>query len=118
MRLPWQTVQELPVGVSAAVLAELFCDLISLKNCEQIPGMSVSAFCAQCPFGRGGWEHSLQPLLDTDIRSLREGEDATNSEGRRQLSWIWSTQRTSDAEITEGMNEGTCYYHLAYIHKA
>ncbi|KDQ25464.1 hypothetical protein PLEOSDRAFT_1106392 [Pleurotus ostreatus PC15] len=57
------------------------------------------------PLEENGWERSLQPLLDTDIRSLREGEDASSSEGRRQLSWIWSTQRTSDAEITEGMNE-------------
>ncbi|KDQ23596.1 hypothetical protein PLEOSDRAFT_1048381, partial [Pleurotus ostreatus PC15] len=53
----------------------------------------------------GTWENIIRPLLDTDIRGLREGEDTSSSEGRRQLSWIWSSQRTSDAELTEGMNE-------------
>ncbi|KAL4259471.1 CxC2-like cysteine cluster KDZ transposase-associated domain-containing protein [Pleurotus pulmonarius] len=52
------------------------------------------------------WESMLRPLLDTDIRGLREGEDASStSEGRRQLSWIWSSQRTNAAELTLGMNE-------------
>ncbi len=51
------------------------------------------------------WESTIRPLLDTDIRGLREGEDASSSEGRRQLSWIWSSQRTSDEELTQGMNE-------------
>ncbi|KAL4259108.1 hypothetical protein AB1N83_010863 [Pleurotus pulmonarius] len=52
------------------------------------------------------WESILRPLLDTDIRGLREGEDASSSsEGRRQLSWIWSSQRTNAAELTLGMNE-------------
>lgn len=53
----------------------------------------------------GQWESTIQPLLDNDIRGLREGEDASSSEGRRQLSWIWSSQRTSDEELTQGMNE-------------
>ncbi|KAF9486724.1 hypothetical protein BDN71DRAFT_1405771, partial [Pleurotus eryngii] len=53
----------------------------------------------------GSWENIIWPLLDTDIRGLREGEDASSSEGRHQLSWIWSSQCTSDAELTEGMNE-------------
>lgn len=53
----------------------------------------------------GQWESTIRPLLDTDIRGLREGEDASSSEGCRQLSWIWSSQRTSNEELTQGMNE-------------
>lgn len=52
------------------------------------------------------WEASLQPLLNGDIRSLKEGEDTGNSEGRRTLSWIWSAEQRDAAELNEGMNEG------------
>ncbi|KAF9500322.1 hypothetical protein BDN71DRAFT_1427562 [Pleurotus eryngii] len=51
------------------------------------------------------WENIIQPLLNTDIRGLRKGEDASSSEGHHQLSWIWSSQHTSDTKLTEGMNE-------------
>ncbi|KDQ31598.1 hypothetical protein PLEOSDRAFT_1036768, partial [Pleurotus ostreatus PC15] len=55
--------------------------------------------------GKSGWEQVLRPLLDADVRGLRDGEDASQSEGRRTLSWIWATERTNEAELTEGMNE-------------
>lgn len=59
------------------------------------------------PLRKGNeWESILRPLLDIDIRGLREGEDtSSSSEGRRQLSWIWASQRTNTAELTVGMNE-------------
>ncbi|KAJ8694301.1 hypothetical protein PTI98_009225 [Pleurotus ostreatus] len=53
-----------------------------------------------------GWETTLQVLNDEDIHSLRQGDDASESEGRRTLSWIWMTGRTSDAEMSETMSEG------------
>ncbi|KAF4592870.1 hypothetical protein EYR38_008576 [Pleurotus pulmonarius] len=52
------------------------------------------------------WQLKLQQLNDKDVRGLREGEDASASEGRRTLSWIWMTQRTNDTEMTETMSEG------------
>ncbi|KAJ8701131.1 hypothetical protein PTI98_002092 [Pleurotus ostreatus] len=55
--------------------------------------------------GKSDWQSILRPLLDSDIRGLKDGEDASSSEGRRTLSWIWMAQRTNDAEMTEGMNE-------------
>lgn len=58
---------------------------------------------------KSGWESILLPLADTDVRSLKGGEDASSSEGRRTLSWIWMTQRTGDQEMTATMSEGICY---------
>ncbi|KAJ8690409.1 hypothetical protein PTI98_011837 [Pleurotus ostreatus] len=57
--------------------------------------------------GKSGWEQVLRPLLDADVRGLRDGEDTSQSEGCRTLSWIWATERTNEAELTEGMNEGS-----------
>ncbi|KAF9491423.1 hypothetical protein BDN71DRAFT_1510418 [Pleurotus eryngii] len=37
----------------------------------------------------GNWENTIQLLLDTNIRGLREDEDASSLEGCCQLSWIW-----------------------------
>lgn len=56
--------------------------------------------------GKSGWDQVLRPLMDADVRGLRDGEDASQSEGRRTLSWIWATERTNKAEMTEVMNEG------------
>lgn len=66
---------------------------------------------------KSGWEATLLPLTDTDLRSLKGGEDASSSEGRRTLSWIWMTQRTSDQEMSATMSEGICYLcpHLSFI---
>ncbi|KDQ23111.1 hypothetical protein PLEOSDRAFT_1017784, partial [Pleurotus ostreatus PC15] len=55
--------------------------------------------------GQSDWELILQPLADSDVRGLRDGQDAASSEGRRTLSWIWAAERTNDAELNEGMNE-------------
>ncbi|KAI0695073.1 hypothetical protein C8T65DRAFT_744181 [Cerioporus squamosus] len=40
------------------------------------------------PLAQKDWQDSLKPLLATDIRHVTEGE-AGQSEGRRQMSWIW-----------------------------
>lgn len=56
--------------------------------------------------GKTGWATTLLPLEDSDIRSLRAGDDASSSEGRRTLSWIWMTQRTNADEMTDTMGEG------------
>lgn len=57
--------------------------------------------------GKTGWATSLLPLEDSDIRSLRAGDDASSSEGRRTLSWIWMVHRTNLSEVTsETMSEG------------
>lgn len=61
------------------------------------------------------WELKLQQLNDKDVHGLREGEDASASEGRRTLSWIWMTQRTNDTEMTETMSEGKYYIFYCYI---
>ncbi|KAG5219570.1 hypothetical protein IMY05_C4836000100 [Salix suchowensis] len=56
--------------------------------------------------GKSDWQSTLRPLLNSDIRGLKDGEDASSSEGCQTLSWIWMAQRMNDAEMTEGMNEG------------
>ncbi|KAF9501452.1 hypothetical protein BDN71DRAFT_1352906, partial [Pleurotus eryngii] len=55
--------------------------------------------------GKSDWQSTLRPLLNSDIRGLKDGEDASSSEGCQTLSWIWMAQRMNDAEMTEGMNE-------------
>ncbi|KAF9496303.1 hypothetical protein BDN71DRAFT_1468824 [Pleurotus eryngii] len=55
--------------------------------------------------GKEGWQSSLKVLADEDVRSLKGGDDASSSEGRRTLSWIWMTAMPSGAEVTETMNE-------------
>lgn len=59
--------------------------------------------------GKSGWATTLLPLEDADIRSLRAGNDASSSEGRQTLSWIWMVQRTNDQEMSETMSEGLCF---------
>ncbi|KAG5223226.1 hypothetical protein IMY05_C1152001700 [Salix suchowensis] len=54
---------------------------------------------------KSGWQTMLQLLADSDLRSLKGGEDASSSEGRRTLSWIWMTQRTDESEMTDTMSE-------------
>ncbi len=56
--------------------------------------------------GKTGWATILLPLEDSDIRSLRAGDDASSSEGRRTLSWIWMVQRRDDRDMSENMSEG------------
>lgn len=55
--------------------------------------------------GKSGWDLVLRPLTDADVRGLRDGQDSSQSEGRRTLSWIWATER-NEAEMNDGMNEG------------
>ncbi|KAG9218393.1 hypothetical protein CCMSSC00406_0010409 [Pleurotus cornucopiae] len=69
--------------------------------------LSLSTF-----LNKSGWETTLRVLADTDLRGLKEGEDASGSEGRRTLSWIWMTQRENKTEMTESMSEGDYRYHL------
>ena len=38
--------------------------------------------------GHTGWESQLPLLKDSDVRGISDGEDR-QSEGRKQLSWIW-----------------------------
>ncbi|KAF9500747.1 hypothetical protein BDN71DRAFT_1567169, partial [Pleurotus eryngii] len=73
--------------------------------CQKYHSCRSALVALSGPLEETGWESLVQPLLDADVRSLKEGDDTGNSEGRRQLSWIWSSQRTSEAELTEGMNE-------------
>ncbi|KAL4261314.1 CxC2-like cysteine cluster KDZ transposase-associated domain-containing protein [Pleurotus pulmonarius] len=73
--------------------------------CQKYRSCRSALVALSGPLEERGWESLVQPLLDADVRSLKEGDNTGNSEGRRQLSWIWSSQRTSDAELTEGMNE-------------
>ncbi|KDQ22301.1 hypothetical protein PLEOSDRAFT_163201 [Pleurotus ostreatus PC15] len=54
---------------------------------------------------KSGWESTLLPLANTDVRSLKGGEDASSSEGRRTLSWIWMARQTGDQEMTATMSE-------------
>ncbi|KAG5223225.1 hypothetical protein IMY05_C1152001600 [Salix suchowensis] len=70
--------------------------------------LSLSTF-----LNKSGWETTLRVLADTDLRGLKEGEDASGSEGRRTLSWIWMTQRENKTEMTESMSEGDYRYHLS-----
>ena len=39
--------------------------------------------------GHTGWESRLPLLMDSDVRGISDGEDDGQSEGRKQLSWIW-----------------------------
>ncbi|KAG5220403.1 CxC2 domain-containing protein [Salix suchowensis] len=59
--------------------------------------------------GKEGWQSSLKVLADEDVRSLKGGDDASSSKGRRTLSWIWMTAMPSGAEVTETMNEEESY---------
>ncbi|KAF9492528.1 hypothetical protein BDN71DRAFT_1483780 [Pleurotus eryngii] len=61
------------------------------------------------------WKLKLQQLNDKDVCGLQEGEDASASEGRHTLSWIWMTQRTNNTEMTETMSEGKYYIFYCYI---
>ncbi|KAF9491433.1 hypothetical protein BDN71DRAFT_1398332, partial [Pleurotus eryngii] len=53
--------------------------------------------------GKSGWATTLLPLEDSDIRSLRAGDDASSSEGQRTLSW--TVKQTNDQEMSETMSE-------------
>ncbi|KAH8112018.1 hypothetical protein DFH11DRAFT_1512109, partial [Phellopilus nigrolimitatus] len=59
----------------------------------------------------GDWTSRLQPLLVKDVRGIDEDEDGgkknskKQSEGRREISWIWTRIRSEeggDAEIDAG----------------
>jgi hypothetical protein len=50
--------------------------------------------------GKVGWQAKLQPLADSDVREISEGEDGF-SEGRRKLSWIWKTLGVVDMEAND-----------------
>ena len=52
-----------------------------------------------------GWEDTIRPLLDEDIRAPDEGD--SSSEGRRTFTWIWRTGSVSsgnDSAAQEGKN--------------
>jgi hypothetical protein len=59
----------------------------------------------------GEWQHRLLPLRAEDIRGPTRLDD-DESEGRRQLTWIWLTGRKAQMPIGEGdefeIAEGTC----------
>lgn len=55
----------------------------------------------------GDWQHRLRPLRQEDIRGPTRTDD-DESEGRRELSWIWVTMNRvpiegDEFEIAEGM---------------
>lgn len=58
-----------------------------------------------------GWEESLRPLQDSDIRALNAAEQEGTTEGRRSMSWIWKAEGAGEGDET--MQEGalTFYYH-------
>ncbi|OBZ77742.1 hypothetical protein A0H81_02190 [Grifola frondosa] len=53
-----------------------------------------------------GWQVVLQPLNDSDIRHVTDGEDG-QSEGRRTLSWIWkaSGEGSVDGRVGEHLQD-------------
>lgn len=66
--------------------------------------------------GKTEWAATLLPLEDSDIHSLRGGDDASSSEGRRTLSWIWMAQRTNASEMTDTMGEGmSVFMSIKYV---
>ena len=64
--------------------------------------------------GKEGWEETLRPLKDEDIRAMKDiGEK--ESEGCRMLSWIWKTPGVavvSDANERENLHDGAHFFHL------
>lgn len=59
-----------------------------------------------------GWEAALPVLKDTDVRGMTEaalrGEEESIGEGRRTLTWIWTTLGVG-AQVggDEGLQDGT-----------
>jgi hypothetical protein len=69
----------------------------------------------------GDWQRRLLPLRPEDIRGPTRLDD-DESEGRRELTWIWVTGRTTQVsandgdefEIAEGMS-ADCVFFTALI---
>ncbi|KAF9496841.1 hypothetical protein BDN71DRAFT_1430020 [Pleurotus eryngii] len=89
------------------------CSTMLVKNVHAHANVAASKYC-KCRIalqalgtvlGKSGWDQELQPLMNADIRDLRDREDASQSEGRRTLSWIWATKQTNEAEMAKGMNK-------------
>ena len=57
------------------------------------------------PLGEYQWQVKLLALAPEDIRPLKEGE-AGESEGNRQLSWIWKVMGVAGPSEDEGVQEG------------
>lgn len=57
----------------------------------------------------GEWSATLLPLRSKDIRGPQRDDDADESEGRRELSWIWLSPTVhhrvegDDREVSEGL---------------
>ncbi|KAF8884033.1 hypothetical protein BD779DRAFT_1538459 [Infundibulicybe gibba] len=51
-----------------------------------------------------GWESSLSPLHDSDIRALNSAEREGTTEGRRTMSWIWRAEGAGEGD--QAMQEG------------
>lgn len=54
-----------------------------------------------------GWEQEFRPLADSDIREISEG-DGAQSEGKRLISWVWTTTQHS------GMNKDEAFRDSKY----
>lgn len=50
------------------------------------------------------WQGGLQPLIDTDIRQMSQGEEGV-SDGRKKLSWIWMAQGVGADSDDEGLQD-------------
>ncbi|KAG5219496.1 RNA-directed DNA polymerase from transposon X-element [Salix suchowensis] len=77
------------------------CSVTLIHNVQ----MRVNFLAANGLLDKSGWQTTLRLLEDSDLRSLKGGEDASSSEGQRTLSWIWMTQRTDESEMTDTMSE-------------
>ena len=71
--------------------------------------------------GQTGWESQLPLLMDSDVRGISDGEDC-QSEGRKQLSWIWKVmgvigEEDGDLHLRDcasGFNDHQTFVSLIY----
>ncbi|KAF8868051.1 hypothetical protein BD779DRAFT_1462555, partial [Infundibulicybe gibba] len=57
-----------------------------------------------------GWESSLSPLHDSDIRALNSAEREGTTEGQRTMSWIWRAEGAGEGDqvMQEGLQIEWC----------
>lgn len=78
---------------------------------------AYGALCGLGPLlGETSWKETYLPLQNEDIRDLSEGK-ANQSEGRREISWIWRTTSLDQIDKPEEgyYREGSCYSFEAYL---
>lgn len=67
----------------------------------------------------GDWQRRLLPLRAEDIRGPTKLDD-NESEGRRELTWIWLTSRTVQAPVNDGdefeVAEGMLIYCMSFMY--